>query len=194
MRGAAWLKLSAVPCTSQQPARRLAGYAPAACHGGEGHPGAGVHSQGTCGRGGGCWACDRASSSGARPTIHALAPALPLAPRSQVNIVNADLLAKKRGLRVVETVVPSEGTAILSHMEVSVGASRSKFSSAVDPSSGTIRCAAGATRGVPLVCAQGWPAARMCSPWHTTLAAPQLVQPDRWREEWAAVPHPRGLV
>ncbi|EFN59904.1 hypothetical protein CHLNCDRAFT_56437 [Chlorella variabilis] len=50
---------------------------------------------------------------------------------SQVNLVNADLLAKKRGLRIVETVVPSDGTSALSLIEVAVGASKSKFSSAV---------------------------------------------------------------
>jgi hypothetical protein len=37
---------------------------------------------------------------------------------SQVNLVNADLLAKKRGLRIVETVVPSEGTQALTEIEV----------------------------------------------------------------------------
>ena len=40
------------------------------------------------------------------------------AARLQVNLVNADLLAKKRGLRIVETVVPAEGTAVLSEIEV----------------------------------------------------------------------------
>jgi hypothetical protein len=37
---------------------------------------------------------------------------------SQVNLVNADLLAKKRGLRIVETVVPAEGTQVLTQIEV----------------------------------------------------------------------------
>ena len=80
---------------------------------------------------------------------YVLAPDFHLHHAVQVNIVNADLLAKKRGLRVVETVVPSDGTAILSHMEVSVGPSRSKFSSAVDPSSGKIRCTQHRARGAP---------------------------------------------
>ncbi|KAL4447497.1 hypothetical protein ABPG75_004716 [Micractinium tetrahymenae] len=53
---------------------------------------------------------------------------------SQVNLVNADLLAKKRGLRIVETVVPSDGDAVLREIEVAVGAGKSKFSSAVAPS------------------------------------------------------------
>lgn len=53
---------------------------------------------------------------------------------SQVNIVNADLLAKKRGLKIVEKVVPSESTSIVSEMEVSVGTTSSRFSSAVDQS------------------------------------------------------------
>lgn len=50
-----------------------------------------------------------------------------------VNLVNADLLAKKRGLRIVETVIPSEATGILSEIEVSIGTNESKFSSAVNP-------------------------------------------------------------
>lgn len=37
---------------------------------------------------------------------------------SKVNIVNADLLAKKRGLRVTETVVPTEGGSILDELTV----------------------------------------------------------------------------
>jgi len=36
----------------------------------------------------------------------------------QVNLVNADLLAKKRGLRIVETVVPSDGDTVLKEIEV----------------------------------------------------------------------------
>lgn len=51
---------------------------------------------------------------------------------SKVNIVNADLLAKKRGLRIVETVVPSDGGSILAEIGVALGASDSKFSSAKD--------------------------------------------------------------
>jgi hypothetical protein len=51
---------------------------------------------------------------------------------ARVNIVNADLLAKKRGLRIVETVVPVESAAILTDIEVAVGTGSSKFSSAVD--------------------------------------------------------------
>jgi D-3-phosphoglycerate dehydrogenase len=53
---------------------------------------------------------------------------------SQVNIVNADLLAKKRGLRIIEKVVPSESASIISEMAVSLATSSSKFSSAVDSS------------------------------------------------------------
>lgn len=63
---------------------------------------------------------------------------------SQVNIVNADLLAKKRGLRIVETVLPSDSPAVLETMKVSVGTSTSRFSSAVDEeghisASGTVK-------------------------------------------------------
>lgn len=50
----------------------------------------------------------------------------------QVNIVNADLLAKKRGLRIVETSVPSEGTAALTGMTVSIVARGSRFSAALN--------------------------------------------------------------
>lgn len=57
---------------------------------------------------------------------------------SQVNIVNADLLAKKRGVRVVETVVPADGGAILAEIEVQVGTSDSRFSAAVDATTGRI--------------------------------------------------------
>lgn len=65
---------------------------------------------------------------------------------SQVNIVNADLLAKKRGLRIIETVVPSDGTsaATLTEIGVGLGASDSTFSSSLDDSgrisvSGTVK-------------------------------------------------------
>jgi D-3-phosphoglycerate dehydrogenase len=51
---------------------------------------------------------------------------------STVNIVNADLLAKARGIRLIETVVPSEGTAILDRIDVALGSSASRFSSAKD--------------------------------------------------------------
>ena len=52
---------------------------------------------------------------------------------SQVNIVNADLLAKKRGIKIIEKVVPSESTDIITAMEVSVSTKDSKFSSSVSP-------------------------------------------------------------
>lgn len=42
----------------------------------------------------------------------------PMLSCSQVNLVNADLLAKKRGLRIVETVVPSDGSGVLDEIEV----------------------------------------------------------------------------
>ena len=68
---------------------------------------------------------------------------------AKVNIVNADLLAKRRGLRVTETVAPADaGGAILSSIEVSLGAGASRFSAAVDPASkrisvgGTVKGAA----------------------------------------------------
>ncbi len=62
---------------------------------------------------------------------------------STVNIVNADLLAKNRGLTIKEVKVPGEGKEVLSTMQVSVKATSSKFSSALDRSSikvgGTVR-------------------------------------------------------
>ena len=51
---------------------------------------------------------------------------------STVNIVNADLLAKARGLRIIETVVSSDSPAILDRIDVALGSSASKFSSAKD--------------------------------------------------------------
>lgn len=50
----------------------------------------------------------------------------------KVNIVNADLLAKKRGMRIVETVVPTDGDSVLSSIKLAVGAKKSRFSSALD--------------------------------------------------------------
>nr|QKY14865.1 d-3-phosphoglycerate dehydrogenase family (SERA) [Polytomella parva] len=51
---------------------------------------------------------------------------------AQVNLVNADLLAKKRGLKFTEVNVRSEGNDVLSSMSVALGTSNSKFSGAVD--------------------------------------------------------------
>ena len=50
-------------------------------------------------------------------------PAHPSAPQitdAKVNIVNADLLAKKRGVRVSETVVATDGETIIEEMTVGV--------------------------------------------------------------------------
>ena len=46
--------------------------------------------------------------------------------------VNADLLAKGRGLRISEVTVRSEGADVLTSMSVSLGAGKSRFSAAVD--------------------------------------------------------------
>ena len=51
-----------------------------------------------------------------------------------VNIVNADLLAKSRGLRIIETVVPADTGDILDRIDVVLGSSASTFSSAKDES------------------------------------------------------------
>ena len=51
---------------------------------------------------------------------------------ANVNLVNADLLAKGRGLRISEVTVRSDGADALSSMSVSLGAGKAKFSAAVD--------------------------------------------------------------
>ncbi|KAK2075717.1 hypothetical protein QBZ16_001458 [Prototheca wickerhamii] len=69
---------------------------------------------------------------------------------AQVNIVNADLLAKKRGLRIVETSVPSEGTAALTGMTVSIVSAGSRFSSALN-STGQISVSGAVKGGKPFL-------------------------------------------
>ena len=69
---------------------------------------------------------------------------------TQVNIVNADLLAKKRGLRIVETSVPSEGTAALTGMTVSIVSAGSRFSSALN-STGQISVSGAVKGGKPFL-------------------------------------------
>jgi len=51
---------------------------------------------------------------------------------ANVNMVNADLLADGRGLRITETTVKSEGTSVLSDMSVAISTNKSKFSGCVD--------------------------------------------------------------
>eukprot|EP00210_Caulerpa_lentillifera_P004264 g4067.t1 len=51
---------------------------------------------------------------------------------SIVNMVNADLLAENRGLRISEITVKSEGKEVLSSMSISVKTSASRFSGALD--------------------------------------------------------------
>ena len=51
---------------------------------------------------------------------------------ANVNLVNADLLAKGRGLRIAEVTVRSEGADVLSSMSVALGAGKAKFTAAVD--------------------------------------------------------------
>ncbi|PSC74816.1 D-3-phosphoglycerate dehydrogenase family [Micractinium conductrix] len=69
---------------------------------------------------------------------------------SQVNLVNADLLAKKRGLRITETVVPADGDSVLNEIEVSIGTNKARFSSAVDKS-GRITVAGCVKSGAPFL-------------------------------------------
>jgi D-3-phosphoglycerate dehydrogenase len=64
---------------------------------------------------------------------------------SMVNLVNADLLAKTRGLRIIESVVPAEGRDVLTSMTVALGCPNfpkvrepselSRFTAALDTSS-----------------------------------------------------------
>lgn len=51
---------------------------------------------------------------------------------ARVNLVNADLLAKNRGLRISEVTVTSNGSAVLSSLSVALGTGKSTFSAAVD--------------------------------------------------------------
>lgn len=51
---------------------------------------------------------------------------------ANVNIVNADLLAKNRGLRISEVTIRTEGSDVLSSLSVALGTSKSTFSAAVD--------------------------------------------------------------
>lgn len=50
---------------------------------------------------------------------------------ANVNMVNADLLAEQRGLRIKETIVRTENPAVVSGMTVAIGTSDAKFSGAV---------------------------------------------------------------
>lgn len=50
---------------------------------------------------------------------------------ANVNMVNADLLAEQRGLRITETISRTDRKAIVSEMSVTIGTSQSKFSGAV---------------------------------------------------------------
>lgn len=67
---------------------------------------------------------------------------------ANVNMVNADLLAEQRGLRIKETIVRTENPAVVSGMTVAIGTSDAKFSGAVVDGKITVavRCPAAATR------------------------------------------------
>jgi hypothetical protein len=65
-------------------------------------------------------------------------PRMPPRPPLSKKKVNADLLAKGRGLRISEVTVRSEGADALTSMSVSLGAARSTFSAAVDDKTGRI--------------------------------------------------------
>eukprot|EP00199_Chlamydomonas_sp_CCMP681_P000211 CAMPEP_0119102720 /NCGR_PEP_ID=MMETSP1180-20130426/1359_1 /TAXON_ID=3052 ORGANISM="Chlamydomonas cf sp, Strain CCMP681" /NCGR_SAMPLE_ID=MMETSP1180 /ASSEMBLY_ACC=CAM_ASM_000741 /LENGTH=582 /DNA_ID=CAMNT_0007087047 /DNA_START=100 /DNA_END=1848 /DNA_ORIENTATION=+ len=51
---------------------------------------------------------------------------------STVNLVNADLLAKNRGLKITEVTIRGEGSEVLTSMSVALGSKSAKFSGAVD--------------------------------------------------------------
>jgi D-3-phosphoglycerate dehydrogenase / 2-oxoglutarate reductase len=51
---------------------------------------------------------------------------------ANVNMVNADLLSDQRGLRIEETTVRSDGSAVLASMTVTIAASSTKFTGALD--------------------------------------------------------------
>ncbi|BDA42854.1 D-3-phosphoglycerate dehydrogenase [Coccomyxa sp. Obi] len=50
---------------------------------------------------------------------------------ANVNLVNADLLAKNRGLRIIESTVPAEGKDVLSSLRIALGSSDTRFSAAL---------------------------------------------------------------
>lgn len=51
---------------------------------------------------------------------------------AMVNLVNADLLAKNRGIKISEVTVRGEGSEVLSSMSVALGTANTRFSAAVD--------------------------------------------------------------
>lgn len=68
---------------------------------------------------------------------------------ANVNMVNADLLAKQRGLRVVESTVPAAGDAVLAELTVSLATSATRFSAALDKTGGRIAVSGAVRDGVP---------------------------------------------
>lgn len=73
---------------------------------------------------------------------------------STVNLVNADLLAKTRGLRIIESTVPSEGRDVLTSMTVALGTSNSKFSAVLN-SEGDISVSGTVKGGSPFLTSVG---------------------------------------
>eukprot|EP01025_Chloroclados_australasicus_P038196 TRINITY_DN3914_c0_g1_i6.p1 TRINITY_DN3914_c0_g1~~TRINITY_DN3914_c0_g1_i6.p1 ORF type:complete len:251 (-),score=26.68 TRINITY_DN3914_c0_g1_i6:426-1133(-) len=69
---------------------------------------------------------------------------------NNVNLVNADLLAKNRGLRISEVSIRSDGKDALTSMSVSIGTSDSRFSAAVDKT-GRIYIEGGVRAGLPFL-------------------------------------------
>lgn len=68
-----------------------------------------------------------------------------------VNLVNADLLAKNRGLIVSETTRPSSGSDVLSSLSVTLNSKTAKFSTAMDSRSGNIHVAGIVRDGKPFL-------------------------------------------
>lgn len=67
---------------------------------------------------------------------------------SNVNLVNADLLAKNRGLRISEVTIRTDGSDVLSSLSVALGTGKAVFSAAVDKT-GRIYVEGGVKNGTP---------------------------------------------
>eukprot|EP00884_Botryococcus_braunii_P004547 jgi/Botrbrau1/14093/Bobra.182_3s0039.1 len=50
---------------------------------------------------------------------------------SNINLVNADLVAKARGIRVIESILPADGKEVLTSMRVRLSTSNTRFSAAL---------------------------------------------------------------
>jgi len=69
---------------------------------------------------------------------------------ARVNLVNADLLAKNRGLKISEVTIRGDGADVLTSCSVSIATSSSKFSAAVDRT-GRIYIEGSVRNGTPFI-------------------------------------------